>query len=59
VGSGQEAHGKQNLRGYYAAGLRIEPAMLVRGSSRRITFHIRTRAAAKVSTMLYSPPGEI
>jgi hypothetical protein len=38
VGSGREAHGKENPRGYYAAGFRTEPAMLVRGSSRRITF---------------------
>jgi hypothetical protein len=37
VGSGREAHGKENPRRYYAAGFRTEPAMLVRGSSRRIT----------------------
>jgi hypothetical protein len=37
VGSGREAHGKENPRGYYAVGFRTEPAMLVRGSSRRIT----------------------
>jgi len=37
VGSGREAHGKENPRKLYAVGLRTEPASLVRGSSRRIT----------------------
>jgi len=37
VGSGREAHGKENPRKLYAVGLRTEPAPLVRGSSRRIT----------------------
>jgi hypothetical protein len=37
VSSGREAHGKENPRRLYAAGLRTEPASLVRGSSRRIT----------------------
>jgi len=37
VGSGREVHGKENPRKYYAVGFRTEPAMLVRGSSRRIT----------------------
>ena len=37
MGSGREAHGKENPRKYYAVGFRTEPAMLVRGSSRRIT----------------------
>ena len=37
MGSGREVHGKENPRKYYAVGFRIEPAMLVRGSSRRIT----------------------
>jgi hypothetical protein len=37
VGSGREAHGKENPRTPYAVGLRTEPACLVRGSSRRIT----------------------
>jgi hypothetical protein len=37
VGSGREAHGKENPRKLYAVGLRTEPALLVRGSSRRIT----------------------
>jgi hypothetical protein len=37
VSSGREAHGKENPRKLYAAGLRTEPASLVRGSSRRIT----------------------
>ena len=31
------AHGKENPRAAYAVGLRVEPALLVRGSSRRIT----------------------
>ena len=31
------AHGKENPRAAYAVGLRAEPALLVRGSSRRIT----------------------
>jgi hypothetical protein len=37
VGSGRGVHGKENPRPNYAVGLRIEPAPLVRGSSRRIT----------------------
>ncbi len=37
MGSGREAHGKENPRELYAVGLRTEPALLVRGSSRRIT----------------------
>ena len=37
MGSGREARGKENPRGYYAVGFLIEPARLVRGSSRRIT----------------------
>jgi hypothetical protein len=37
VGSGRGVHGKENPRKLYAAGLRTEPAPLVRGSSRRIT----------------------
>jgi hypothetical protein len=37
VGSGREAHGKENPRDLYAVGLWTEPALLVRGSSRRIT----------------------
>ena len=37
MGSGREAHGKENPRTPYAVGLRTEPACLVRGSSRRIT----------------------
>ena len=37
MGSGREAHGKENPRKLYAVGLPTEPAPLVRGSSRRIT----------------------
>jgi hypothetical protein len=37
VGSGRQARGKENPRGYYAVGFRAEPARLVRGSSRRLT----------------------
>ena len=37
MGSGREAHGKENPRKHYAVGLWTEPALLVRGSSRRIT----------------------
>jgi len=37
VGSGRGVHGKENPRTTYAVGLRTEPALLVRGSSRRIT----------------------
>ena len=33
----EKAHGKENPRAAYAASLRAEPALLVRGSSRRIT----------------------
>ena len=36
-GDGREAHGKENPRLTYAAGLRARPALLVRGRSRRIT----------------------
>jgi hypothetical protein len=32
-----EGHGKENPRAVYAVGLRAESALLVRGSSRRIT----------------------
>lgn len=47
MGSGRGEHGKENPREYYAVGLRTEPALLVRGSSRRITimlagFHARS-----------------
>jgi hypothetical protein len=37
VGSGREAHGKENPRKLYVVGLRTQPTPLVRGSSRRIT----------------------
>jgi hypothetical protein len=37
VGSGRGVHGKENPRKFYAVGLRTEPALIVRGSSRRIT----------------------
>ena len=37
MSSGREAHGKENPRKLYAVGLWTEPALLVRGSSRRIT----------------------
>ena len=37
MGSGRGVHGKENPRKFYAAGLRAEPALIVRGSSRRIT----------------------
>ena len=37
MGSGRGVHGKENPRHLYAVGLRTEPALLVRGSSRRIT----------------------
>ena len=37
MGSGRGVHGKENPRKLYAIGLRTEPALLVRGSSRRIT----------------------
>ena len=37
MGSGREAHGKENPRKLYAVGLWTKPASLVRGSSRRIT----------------------
>jgi hypothetical protein len=37
VGSGRGVHGKENPRKFYAVGLRAEPALIVRGSSRRIT----------------------
>ena len=37
MGSGRGVHGKENPRPNYAVGLRTEPALLVRGSSRRIT----------------------
>jgi hypothetical protein len=44
VGSGREVHGKENPRKFYAVGLRTEPALIVRGSSRRITI-MRLRPA--------------
>ena len=37
MGSGPEAHGKESPRTPYAVCLWTEPALLVRGSSRRIT----------------------
>jgi len=37
VGSGREAHGKENPRKFYAVGFAPNPRFLVRGSSRRIT----------------------
>jgi len=37
IGGGREAHGKENPRSLYAASLRARPALLVRGSSRRMT----------------------
>ena len=37
MGSGRGVHGKENPRKFYAVGLRTEPALIVRGSSRRIT----------------------
>jgi hypothetical protein len=37
VGSGRGVHGKENPRKFYAVGLRAESALIVRGSSRRIT----------------------
>ena len=43
-GGGRGAHGKENPRVAYAVGLRAEPALLVRGSSRRITI-MRSRPA--------------
>jgi len=36
VGSGRGIHGKENPRKFYAVGLRTEPALIVRGISRRI-----------------------
>jgi hypothetical protein len=44
VGSGRGVHGKENPRKFYAVGLRTEPALIVRGSSRRITI-MRLRPA--------------
>jgi hypothetical protein len=44
VGSGREAAGKENPRKLNAVGLRTEPALLVRGNSRRITI-MRVRPA--------------
>src|SRR5580704_11964850 len=44
IGGGRGAHGKENPRSTYAAGLRARPALLVRGSSRRITI-MRCRPA--------------
>ena len=44
MGSGRGVHGKENPRSNYAVGLRTEPALLVRGSSRRITI-MRLRPA--------------
>ena len=37
MGSGRGVHGKENPRANYAVGFRTIPALLVRGSSRRIT----------------------
>jgi hypothetical protein len=37
MGSGREAHEQENPRRPYATGLRTQPALVVRGSSRRIT----------------------
>jgi hypothetical protein len=44
VGSGRGGTRKENPRKFYAAGLRTEPALIVRGSSRRITI-MRLRPA--------------
>jgi len=44
IGGGRGAHGKENPRQIYAAGLRARPALLVRGSSRRVTI-MRCRPA--------------
>jgi hypothetical protein len=44
IGGGRGAHGKENPRRSYAASLRARPALLVRGSSRRITI-MRCRPA--------------
>jgi hypothetical protein len=44
VGSGRGVHGKENPRKFNAVGLRTEPALIVRGSSRRITI-MRLRPA--------------
>ena len=44
MGSGRGVHGKENPRKFYAVGLRTEPALIVRGSSRRITI-MRLRPA--------------
>ena len=43
-GGGRGAHGMENPRGHYAAGLRARPAPVVRGSSRRIMI-VRSRPA--------------
>lgn len=37
MGRGRGVHGKENPRKFYAVGLRTEPALIVRGSSGRIT----------------------
>ena len=37
MGSGRGVHGKENPRKFYAVGLRAQSALIVRGSSRRIT----------------------
>ena len=37
MGSGRGAHEQENPRRPYATGLRTQPALVVRGSSRRIT----------------------
>ena len=41
---GRGVQGKENPRKFYAVGLRTEPALIVRGSSRRITI-MRLRPA--------------
>jgi hypothetical protein len=37
VGSGRGVHGKENPQDFLCGSLRTEPALLARGSSRRIT----------------------
>ena len=44
MGRGRGVHGKENPRKFYAVGLRTAPALIVRGSSRRITI-MRLRPA--------------
>ena len=43
MGSGRGVHGKENPRKLYAAGLRTEPAPLVRGSSQDHDYAVSTR----------------